>query len=97
MPLNAIDQKCTPRIKAQCSCLREPSITIYIVDYEVWLANSTDSEVTLAAGDLFGFGVGSFKEIAKGAAMSKSNNCGVGSFRPCQCPYSGYYCVRYLI
>ena len=55
-----------PRVKASCPCLREPTLTVHIVGAEVWISNGSENSVTLCAGELFGFGLGGFKEIGSG-------------------------------
>ena len=93
----AIDNKCTPTIKAQCSCLRVPSITIYIVDYEVWLAKNTDSEVTLAAGDLFGLALVVSRKLQKVRPCLNQITLALVVFDHVNALTLDIYCARYLI
>ena len=47
---------------------RGPSIKIYINgELDLWLVNEADTDAEVEAGELLGFNVGNFKEIALGA------------------------------
>ena len=53
------------RVKAMAPYGKNPSVLVYISnDQHIWLVNSGDAEVQLEAGELFGFNIGTWKEVA---------------------------------
>lgn len=61
------------RITAAAQYPRSPAIKICVTDtMDMWLVNDTDTMAELKAGELVGFNVGSFKEIALGTVAGKT-------------------------
>ena len=50
---------------------RGPSNKVYInVELEIWMVNDAGTDAEVEAGELLGFNVGNFKEIALGATAA---------------------------
>lgn len=49
-------------------------VAIVKADCSVWLCNSTDEDITLHAGELSGYGLGSCSEVATGWMLDIHRN-----------------------
>ena len=60
--------KLLPRIMATAVYPRLPAVKICLTNsYDLWLVNEGETNAEIQAGELIGFNIGSFKEIALGA------------------------------
>lgn len=58
---------CHLRVFASCYLAGNDSITIAITaDFQCWFLNTSQTAITLSACELFGFGIGSFSDVATG-------------------------------
>lgn len=65
--------RCLPRILAKAPATSNPKVWVCISKgHEVWLLNATAEDLTLTAGELFGFGLGSATETPVGLGLRRT-------------------------
>ena len=70
-----------PRFWARGPSLLKPEVMVYVTKtWRVFLVNSTEKDITLKAGELFGFNVGSFSEKPAGQDLIFSRVAGLALF-----------------
>ena len=53
------------RVSAAAPHPKAPGVMIYLTSaWETWLVNEGETELELPSGEVFGFGIGAFKEVA---------------------------------
>lgn len=59
------------RVKASATLSREPAVTLVLTSSgSVWLLNKQTTAIDLTAGELCGFNVGSYQEVASGVGLT---------------------------
>lgn len=53
------------RVSAAAPHPKAPNVMIYLTSsWETWLVNEGETQVELTSGEVYGFGIGTFKEVA---------------------------------